>query len=109
MLSSMLMVSSMLEVSSNSGPSTNDVMFNEDLSLPIRLEPQMASKSTLDALSSGATSSPKVRPDLRCMYDYEVQIGTGVLLPTGSGCYCPVVQTECRKLMQRAAIIFAAP
>ena len=76
-LSSMLMVSSVLDVSSNSGPSTNDVLFNEDLSLAIRLEPKMAFKSTFEALSSGTTSGPRVRPDLRCMYDYEVQIGLG--------------------------------
>ena len=76
-LSSMLMVSSVLDVSSNSGPSIDDVLFSEDLSLPIRLEPKMASKSTFEALSSGATSGPRVRPDLRCMYDYEVQIGLG--------------------------------
>ena len=38
-LSSMLMVSSVLDVSSNSGPSTDEVLFNEDLSLAIRLEP----------------------------------------------------------------------
>ena len=73
-LSSMLMVSSVLDVSSNSGPSTDDVLFSEDLSLPIRLEPKMASKSTFDALSSGAISGPKVRPDLRCMYVTEVQV-----------------------------------
>ena len=72
MLSSMLMVSYVLDVSSNSGPSTDDVLFSEDLSLPIRLEPKMASKSTFDALSSGAISGPKVRPDLRCMYGNEV-------------------------------------
>ena len=108
MLSSMLMVSSVLDVSSNSGPSTDDVLFNEDLSLPIRLEPKMASKSTFDALSSGATSGPKVRPDLRCMYNYEVQ----VVLE-----YCCTLfrlllsntQFRCRKLLQRAAIIIAAP
>ena len=34
----------------------------------------MASKSTFEALSSGTISGPKVRPDLRCMYDYEVQV-----------------------------------
>ena len=52
-LSSMLMVSSVLDVSSNSGPSTDDVLFSEDLSLAIRLKPKMASKSTFEALSSG--------------------------------------------------------
>ena len=67
MLSSMLMVSSVLDVSSNSGPSTDDVLFSEDLSLAIRLEPNMASRSTFEALSSGTTSGPKG------MYDYEVQ------------------------------------
>ena len=77
MLSSMLIVSSVLDSYSNKGPSTDDVLFKEDLSLPIRLEPKMASKSTFDALSSGAISGPKVRPDLRCMYDYEVRIGLG--------------------------------
>ena len=76
-LSSMLMVSSVLDVSSNSGPSIDDVLFSEDLSLAIRLEPNMVSKSTFEALSSGTTSGPKVRPDLRCMYDYEVQVVLG--------------------------------
>ena len=73
-LSSMLMVSSVLDVSSNSGPSTDEVLFNEDLSLAIRLEPKMASRSTFEALSSGTTSGPRVRPDLRCMYNSEVQV-----------------------------------
>ena len=76
MLSSMLMVSSVLDVSSNSGPSTDDVLFN-DLSPAIRLEPRIASKSTFETLSSGTTSGPKVRPDLRCMYDYEVRVVLG--------------------------------
>ena len=109
MLSSMLMVSSVLDVSSNSSPSIDDVLFSEDLSLAIRLEPKMASKSTLDALSSGTTSGPKVRPDLRCMYDYEVQVVLGVLLALCSGYYCQFAQFRCRKLLQRAAIIIAAP
>ena len=73
-LSSMLMVSFVLDVSSNSGPSTDDVLFSEDLSLAIRLEPRMASKSTFEALSSGTTSGPRVRPDLRCMYNFEVRV-----------------------------------
>ena len=77
MLSFIFMVSSVLDVSSNSGPSTDDVLFNEDLSLAIRLEPKMASKSTFETLSSGTISGPRVRPDLRCMYVYEVQIGLG--------------------------------
>ena len=76
-LSSMLVVSSVLDSYSNKGPSTDDMLFNEDLSLPIRLEPKMAFKSTFEALSSGATSGPRVRPDLRCMYDYEVQVVLG--------------------------------
>ena len=73
-LSSMLMVSSVLVVSSNNGPSTDDVLFSEDLSLAIRLEPKMASRFTFKALSSGTTSGPKVHPDLRCMYVTEVQV-----------------------------------
>ena len=77
MLSSMLIVSSVLDSYSNKGPSTEDVLFKEDFSLPIRLEPKMASKSTFDALSSGAISGPKLRPDLRCMYNCEVQVGLG--------------------------------
>ena len=101
MLSSMLIVSSVLDVSSNNGPSTNDVLFSEDLSLAIRLEPKMASRSTFEALSSKKTSGPKVRPDLRCMYDYEVLIETGVLLLTGSGCHCQNTQFWCRDLLQR--------
>ena len=74
MLSSMLIVSSVLDVSSNSGPSTDDVLFKEDLSLAIRLEPKMASKSTFNTLSSGTTLGPKVRPDLRCMYVTEIHV-----------------------------------
>ena len=104
MLSSMLIVSSVLDSYSNKGPSTDDVLFNEDLSLAIRLEPRlepkMASKSTFDTLSSGAISGPRVRPDLRCMYNYEVQ----VVLE-----YCCTLfrlllsntQFRCRKLLQR--------
>ena len=74
MLSSMLMVSSALDVSSNNGPGIDDVLFKEDLSLAIRLEPKMASRSTFEALSFGTTSGPKVHPDLRCMYVTEVQV-----------------------------------
>ena len=103
MLPSMLKVSSVLEVSSNSGPSIDDVLFNEDLSLPIRLEPKMASKSTFDTLSFGAISGPRVRPDLRCMYDYEVQVVLGFcwhfvqaatvkLHSSGTGNYCSALQ-----------------
>ena len=108
MLSYMLMVSSVLDVSSNSGPSTEDVLFSEDFSLPTRLEPKMASRSTFEALSSGMISGPKVRPDLRCMYDYEVQCGLGFC------CQCVWAATvrihsSCRKLLQRTAIIIAAP
>ena len=68
------MLSSMLDVSSNNGPITDDVLFKEDLSLAIRLEPRMAFKSTFETLSSRTTSGPKVRPDLRCMYVTEVQV-----------------------------------
>ena len=57
-----------------SGPSTDDVLFSEDLSLAIRLEPKMASRSTFEALSSGTISGPRVHPDLRCMYMSEVQV-----------------------------------
>ena len=95
----MLMVSSVLDVSSNNGPSTEDVLFSEDLSLPTRLEPKMASRSTFEALSSGMISGPKVRPDLRCMYGYEVQYGLGFccqgvwaatvrIHSSGAGNYC---------------------
>ena len=93
----------MLDSYSNKGPSTEDVLFNEDLSLPIRLEPKMASKSTFDALSSGAISGPKVRPDLRCMYKNEVQYGLGFcwqcvqpatvkIHSSGAGSYCSALQ-----------------
>ena len=99
MLSSMLIVSYVLDSYSNKGPSTEDVLFNEDLSLPIRLEPKMASKSTFETLSSGTISGPKVRPDLRCMNDYEVRVGVGFcwhsvqaatvkLHSSGAGNYC---------------------
>ena len=74
-LSSMLIVSSVLDSYSNKGPSTNDVLFNEDFSLAVRLEPKMASKSMFEALSFGTISGPKVHPDLRCMYVIEVQVG----------------------------------
>ena len=70
----MLIVSSVLDSYSNKGPNTNDVLFSEDLPLAVRLEPKMASKSTFEMLSSGKTSGPKVRPDLRCMYLTEVHI-----------------------------------
>ena len=108
MLPSMLIVSSVLDSYSNNSPSTNDVLFNEDLPLVVTLEPKMASKSTFETLSSETTSGPKVRPDLRCMYNYEVQ----VVLE-----YCCTLfrlllsntQFRCRKLLQRAAIIIAAP
>ena len=74
MLSSMLIVSSVLDSYSNRGPSIDEVLFSEDLSLAIRLEPKIASKSTFDTLSSGTTSGPKVCLDLRCMYVTEVQV-----------------------------------
>ena len=70
----MLMVSSILDSYSKRDPSTDDVLFNEDLSLAVRLEPKMAYKSTFEALSSGTISGPKVHPDLRCMYITEVQV-----------------------------------
>ena len=63
----MLIVLSVLDASSNNGPSTDDVLFNEYLSLAIRLEPKIASKSTFEMLSSGTPSGPIVRPNLRCM------------------------------------------
>ena len=102
-LSSMLVVSSVLDSYSNKGPSTEDVLFNEDHSLPIRLEPKMASKSTFETLSSGTISGPRVRPDLRCMYDCEVQIGLGFccqqvqvatvrIQGSGAGIYCSMLQ-----------------
>ena len=70
MLSSTPKVSSILDSYSRSGPSTNDVLFKEDLSLAVRLEPKMASKSTLEALSLGF----KMQPNLRCMYISKVQV-----------------------------------
>ena len=73
MLSSMLIVLSVLDSYSKSGPSIDEVLFKEDRSLADRLEPKMASKSTLEGLSSGATSDSRMRPDLRCMYDSKVQ------------------------------------
>ena len=73
MLSSMLKVSSVLDSYSKSAPSIGDVLFNEDLSLVVRLEPKMASKSTLEALSSRATLDPRMRLKLRCMYDSKFQ------------------------------------
>ena len=75
MLSSMLSVSSVLDVSSNNGPNIDEVLFKEDLSLAIRLEPKIASKSTFETLSFETTSGPKVCLDLRCMYVIEVQVG----------------------------------
>ena len=59
MLSSMLIVLSVLDSYSNNGLS-DEVLFNEDLSLALRLEPKMASKSMFKALSSGAISGHKV-------------------------------------------------
>ena len=61
----MLIDSFVLDSYSNKGPSTDDVLFSEDLSLAIRLEPKIASKSTFEALSSGTNLGPIVRPDLR--------------------------------------------
>ena len=97
------MVSSMLDSYSNNGLSTDDVLFIEDLSLAIRLEPKMASRSTFEALSSGMISGPKVRPDLRCIYGYEVQCGLGFccqcvwattvrIHSSGAGNYCSALQ-----------------
>ena len=63
----MLIVSSMLVSYSNKGPSTDDVLFSEDLSLAIRLESKIASNSMFKALSSETTSGPTVRLDLRYM------------------------------------------
>ena len=102
-LSSMLIVSSVLDSYSNKGPSTDDVLFKEDFPLAVRLEPKMASKSTFEALSSGTISGPKVRPDLRCMYDYEVQVVPGFcwhsvqaatvkLHSCSAGIYCSALQ-----------------
>ena len=69
----MLSVLSVLESYSKSGPNIDEVLFKEDLSLAVsRLEPKMASKSTLDALSSRATSGPKVRLELRCLYNFKI-------------------------------------
>ena len=70
----MLIILFVLDSYSNNGPSTEDVLFKEDLSLAVRLELKMASKSTFEALPSGTISGPKVRPDLRCMYITEVQV-----------------------------------
>ena len=90
-------MSSVLDASSNNGPSTDDVLFNEDLSLAIRLEPKIASKSTFETLSLETTSGPKVRPDLRCMYVTEVRIYLSLAinvfrLSLCSDCYCQIVQ-----------------
>ena len=68
----MLNVLSVLDLYLKSGPNTDEVLFKEDLSLEDKLGPKMASKSTLDALSSRATLDPKIRSDLRCMYDLKV-------------------------------------
>ena len=68
----MLSVSSVLDSYSKSGPNTDEVLFKEDLSLAGRLEPKMASKSTLDELSVEPTSDPKIHPNLRCMYDFKI-------------------------------------
>ena len=91
----MLIVSYVLDSYSNRGPNTDDVLFNEDFPLAVRLEPKMASKSTFDALSSGTISGPKVRPDLRCMYVTEVQIGLGFC--------CQCVQAATVKLCKYGA------
>ena len=64
---------------SKSGPNTYEVLFKEDLSLADRLGPKMASKSMLDVLSSGVTSNPKICPDLRCMYDFKIQVEFNLL------------------------------
>ena len=80
MLPSMLIVSSMLDSISNSGPRTDDVLFNEDFSLALRLKPKIASKSTCEALSSGTTLGPTIRPDLRCMYKIECRVGIKIRL-----------------------------
>ena len=77
----MLSFSFVLDSYSKSGPNTDKVLFKEELSLADRLEPKMASKSTLDALSSKATLDPKIRVDLRCMYNFKIQ-GEWDLLPT---------------------------
>ena len=95
----MLIVSSVLDSYSNNGPSTDDVLFNEDLPLAVTLEPKMASKSTFEALSCGTISGPKVHLDLRCMYVTEVQVRfefycqcvqavTVKLCRSGEGKYC---------------------
>ena len=69
----MLNVSFVLELYSKYGPSTRDVLFNEDFSLrdPM-LGPKMASKSMFEMLSSRATLDLKILPNLGCMYEYEV-------------------------------------
>ena len=102
------MVSSVLDSYSNRGPNTDDVLFNEDFPLAVRLELKMASKSTFDALSSGTTSGPKVRPDLRCMYNSEVQVVLGFCWQYVQAVTVKI-QFWCRRLMQRAAIIITAP
>ena len=68
----MLSVSSILDLYLNKVPSIDEVLFKEDLSLADKLEPKMASKSTLDTLSFGATLDPKMCLDLRCMYNFKV-------------------------------------
>ena len=56
----MLSVLSVLDLYLKSGPNIDEVLFKEDLSLVDRLGPKMASKSMLEALSSGATSGPRI-------------------------------------------------
>ena len=63
----MLIMSSVLVSYSNKGPSIDDVLFSEDLSLALRLESKIASKSMFEALSSRIILSPIVRLDLRYM------------------------------------------
>ena len=70
----MLKVSSVLGSYSKNGPSIDEVLFNEDLSLADKLKPKMASKSMLEMLSFGATLDPRMHLDLRCMYNFKVEV-----------------------------------
>ena len=68
----MLNISFVFESYSKYGPSIEEVLFNEVLSLTDIFGPKMASKLMLDALSLGATLDLKNFSDLRCMYKFEV-------------------------------------
>ena len=74
----MLNVLSILESYSKNGPSTDEVLFSEELSIADVLGSK-TSKSTLEA-PFGATSNPRIHSILRCMYKFKVQ-----------GCFRPAI------------------